>query len=983
MRNIAFIVLFVLGAYQGSSQTPKDLAVDLSAVVQESPNQIRLQWPSTNANQIRIYRKEDKTNSSFGGPVATLSGNETSYIDNTVIIGQDYEFRVEKVYSNYSANGYILSGIKVLPEDYRGKLVLLVEAVMATPLLQELKTLQDDLIGDGWEVVRHDVQTNATPPQVKNRIVQEYNSAPNEVKALLIIGHIAVPYSGLIFPDGHVEHRGAWPTDSYYGDMDGIWTDTSVNYTSSDDQRNHNVPGDGKFDQSELPSDLELQVGRVDFHNLEVFSQNETELLRKYLNKNHAFRNKMFTATPRALIDDNFGGGINSFSSSAYRSFNVMFGSANVDDKDYFTTMDNESYLWSHGNGPGFYDRARDVGTSQDFANIEVKSVFTTLFGSWHGDWDSKNNFMRSALASGNILTCAWSGIPQWQFHQMNLGENIGFSAKNTSNGFEYEFSPYSSKSIHIGLIGDPTLRMHVVEPPSNLQAADNNGAELTWNASNDNQVLGYHVYYKSDSESVYQRLTDDLITDVNYTASNIPGGQYTFMVRAIKLEQTRSGSFYNLSQGIFSEIELGEPEPEPEPEPEILIADAGSDMIITCTVQSVQLGGPNTSSDASYNWSTVDGTFESATDQQLVTINAPGTYVLEVSKEGSETVTDDVVITMDIEIPLIELGDSVTINSGDEVNIGVATTTDYTYTWSPSDSLNDGSIANPVASPSSTTTYTLQVTGPNGCVSEDSITVTVEGTEPEPEPEPEILVADAGGDMIITCTVQSVQLGGPNTSSEASYNWSTVDGTFESATDQQQVTVNAPGTYVLEVSKEGSETVMDEVVITSDTDIPLIELGDSVTIKSGDEVNIGVATTIDYTYTWSPSDSLNDGSIADPIASPSSTTTYTLQVSAPNGCISEDSITVTVEEPEVDIGEMEPETDNKGRIVIYPNPATEILHIESDAVIEAIAISDMTDRTILKSTSKDIDVSTLPSGVYIIHFIADGKLVVRNFIKQ
>ena len=805
------IIFFLLGAYQGFSQTPRDFAVELSAEIQETPSRITLQWPSTNASQIKIYRKIDKNNKTFSIPVATIAGSETQYVDNSVEIGQEYEYRVEKEYSNYSANGYILSGIKVSPKESRGSIVLLVESSKAIPLQQELKTLEEDLMGDGWMVIRHNIPVSDAPPQVKNRIVQDYNSAPNEVKAVLIVGHIAVPYSGLIVPDGHPpDHLGAWPADAYYGDMNGTWTDSSVNNTGALDQRNHNVPGDGKFDQSVLPSDIELQVGRVDFHDLPVFSQSETELLRKYLNKNHAFRNKLFTASARGLIDDNFGDGrLESFSSSLYRSFNVMFGADNVDDKDYFTTMANESYLWSHGNGGGYYDRANGVGDSQDFANIEVKSVFTTLFGSWHGDWDSRNNFMRSSLASGTILTCAWSGIPQWQFHQMALGENIGLCAKNTSNAFEYELNFYDSKSVHVSLLGDPTLRMHIIAPPTTLQITENGSAELSWAASNEGNLLGYHVYLKIDNENSFQRLTTDLVVNTSYTSPITTAGLHTYMVRAVKLEENPSGSYYNLSQGIFAEIQLGEPEPE------ILIADAGADKTITCSVQTVELGGSNTSTGATYNWSTADGTFVSGTDQMIVTVSAPGTYVLTVMEEDSVIAADEVVVEENREEPSIELGDSVTIETGASVNIGVETLSDYTYAWEPDITLSDDSISDPIVSPSSTTTYTLKVTGPNGCTSEDSITVQVE-----------------------------------------------------------------------EAVAEGE-------------------------------------------------------------------------------------------------GEMEGENIETGKIVLYPNPASEVIHIQSDSEIEAIAITDMTDKTILKPTSKDIDVSMLRSGVYLIHFIVDGKLFVRNFIKR
>ena len=324
MRNLVLVIICIFQAYQGFSQTPKDLAVPLTALVTENPNRITLQWSGENANTIKIYRKTSTDNDSFLSPIATLSGASSQYVDDNVELGAAYEYRVEKEYSNFVANGYILSGIKVIKNENKGRLVLLVEATIASSLEPELRTLEQDIVGDGWSVTRLDVQVSESVPGVRDRIRQTYNSAPTEVKAVFIVGHVPVPYSGLIMPDGHPDHRGAWPADAYYGDMDGNWTDASVNNSSATDPRNHNVPGDGKFDQSQLPSDLELQVGRVDFVDLFDFEESETELLRKYLNKNHAFRNKQFVVSPRALVDDNFGGGENSFSASAYRSFYSM-----------------------------------------------------------------------------------------------------------------------------------------------------------------------------------------------------------------------------------------------------------------------------------------------------------------------------------------------------------------------------------------------------------------------------------------------------------------------------------------------------------------------------------------------------------------------------------------------------------------------------------------------------------------------------------
>jgi len=106
----------------------------------------------------------------------------------------------------------------------------------------------------------------------------------------------------------HPSHLGAWPADLYYGDVNGIWTDNSVNKTDSDDPRNDNIPGDGKFDQSNIPSPVELEVGRVDMFDLPAFNpRSEKDLLRQYLIKDHNFRHKLVTTVRRGLVRDNFG----------------------------------------------------------------------------------------------------------------------------------------------------------------------------------------------------------------------------------------------------------------------------------------------------------------------------------------------------------------------------------------------------------------------------------------------------------------------------------------------------------------------------------------------------------------------------------------------------------------------------------------------------------------------------------------------------
>lgn len=537
----------------GVAQSCQDASVELSAIVQNSPARITLNWVvSATATQHRVYRKL-KTAASWGPIVATLPGTATQYIDSTVSVGVSYEYKIMRTGPGYNGYGYINSGIEIAAMENRGILLLMVDSTFITSLAPEIKRLQNDLEGDGWKIITHYVSPTAAVTSVKAVIVADYNLDPTNTKAVFLLGNIPVPYSGEINPDGHPDHLGAWPADVYYADMDVIWQDVSANEVSASDPRHHNIPGDGKFDESLIPSDLELQIGRVDFSKMPAFASTEQQLLKNYLDKDHNYRHKVFAANHRAVIDDNFGyfSG-EAFAASGYKNFGPLVGPANVTANDYLTTMTGNSYLWSYGCGGGSYTSAAGIGTTTDFTTSNTEGVFTMLFGSYFGDWDAQDNFLRAPLAQGKTLTNVWSGRPHWQFHHMGLGENIGYDVRASQNNSSLYFSSYGGRFIHLALMGDPTLINDIIAPVSNVIATTSGtNCNITWTASTD-AVLGYYIYMKNDTMTDYVRLNQNIITATSYTdPCLLYPGIYTYMVRAIRLEVSPSGSYYNLSTGI------------------------------------------------------------------------------------------------------------------------------------------------------------------------------------------------------------------------------------------------------------------------------------------------------------------------------------------------------------------------------------------------------------------------------------------------
>ena len=278
-------------------------------------------------------------------------------------------------------------------------------------------------------------------------------------------------------------------------------------------------------------------------------------MLRRYLNKDHAYRTGEIKAVHRAVIDDNFGGfGGEAFAASAWKSFAPLVSPDSIFAGDYFTSTRSQSYIWSYGCGGGSFTSASGIGNTANFAADSLQSIFTCLFGSYFGDWDRQDNFLRAPLAQGLTLTNAWSGRPHWQFHHMGLGETIGYSMLLEANSGPYAHN-YANGYVHIGFMGDPTLRLDIIQPPKNLQLTENDRkVDLSWTASADN-VLGYHVYRKKRFEDLYERMTTDLVTTTSYSDTPDSAREYYYCVRAVRLEEGYSGSYYNASTGSSASI--------------------------------------------------------------------------------------------------------------------------------------------------------------------------------------------------------------------------------------------------------------------------------------------------------------------------------------------------------------------------------------------------------------------------------------------
>ncbi len=260
------------------------------------------------------------------------------------------------------------------------------------------------------------------------------------------------------------------------------------------------------------------------------------------------------------------------------------------------------------------------------------------------------------------------------------------------------------------------------------------------------------------------------------------------------------------------------------------------------------------------------------ATPTTTITYQVSGTNTSGCSDSASITVTVD-------PAPVVTAGNDHTLCEHTPAQLQASGA--VSYVWSPGTGLSCTACADPVATPSATTTYTVTGTGANGCTATDEIIVNIAPAPP----------VDAGEDATI-CDgeVKQLMATGANT-----YIWTPATN-LSCTTCPDPVAIPAGDiTYIVTGTDGNGCTATDSMHITV-----LIKLPTSV--SSDNSICIGESTVLTATggdtFTWLPSEGLNDNHSATPTASPQSTTTY-MAIINQQGCFSDTAyVTVTVSHP-------------------------------------------------------------------------------------
>jgi gliding motility-associated-like protein len=298
-------------------------------------------------------------------------------------------------------------------------------------------------------------------------------------------------------------------------------------------------------------------------------------------------------------------------------------------------------------------------------------------------------------------------------------------------------------------------------------------------------------------------------------------------------------------------------------------VSISASAAVLNCTTESVMLTATSTvQGTASYLWST------GATTASIA-VTTPGSYSVTVtdSDNGCSVTSESVNITQDITAPIVNISAATTILTCATQSIALTAMAEgaASYLW------NTGATTASV-NVTSAGTYTVTVTGSNGCSATATVTITGNSTQPS---------VAITGNTVLTCTTQSATLVATATvSGTASYLWNTGATTAT-------ISVTAPGEYSVTVTDSSNGCSVNETVtVAQNTAPPVVNIsGPRVLTCNATSITLNAASsTVQGTasYLW------NTGATTASIVV-SQAGDYTVVVTdSGNGCSNAKTVTVT-----------------------------------------------------------------------------------------
>jgi gliding motility-associated-like protein len=288
------------------------------------------------------------------------------------------------------------------------------------------------------------------------------------------------------------------------------------------------------------------------------------------------------------------------------------------------------------------------------------------------------------------------------------------------------------------------------------------------------------------------------------------------------------------------------------------------------------------------YTWNPGTTVAEPNAYQTTATPTSSGWFTLEgVDPTAGCVYSDSVHVHVDPPFTLTASNDTTLCDvAGVQLHATPSSGGSITFAWTPNDgTLSATDIADPIASPSATTTYAVTATNAAGCTAQDEVTITVAPLMG--------LTVTAVNDTL--CQGQTTQLhaaitGGP----DLNIAWT---GAGLSATDIADpiASPTTTTTYTCTLTHPASQCAVSASITVVVNTGYTANAGPDLTVCSALGHQLNVQHNVpNATYQWSPAAALNAANIQSPTIMTDATQTFSVTVTDANGCSVSDDVTIT-----------------------------------------------------------------------------------------
>lgn len=287
--------------------------------------------------------------------------------------------------------------------------------------------------------------------------------------------------------------------------------------------------------------------------------------------------------------------------------------------------------------------------------------------------------------------------------------------------------------------------------------------------------------------------------------------------------------------------------------------------------------------------WTPAAGLSSATTAQPTATPAMDTWYKAQVTNSSGCTYTDSVFVRVAPAFNVLPMSDTARCGADGVPLQAMASSGDgITWTWTPATGLSSTGVANPVASPASTTTYTANASNSWGCTASGQVTVAVSQLSS---------VAVAASDSVL-CFGEPVDLSASITAS-GSYGiaWSPAASVADPAAASTLATPTAPTTFTCTVTDVATGCTQSAGILVSVNPQYIVDMPADTTVCTalGLQLHVDHNMAAPFQIAWTPAANLNAANILSPTILVDHSATYVATLTDANGCTATGSVAITV----------------------------------------------------------------------------------------